>query len=234
MRDIRLYCAHPFPSPGTEITLDPKQAHYLINVMRVQDQESLRIFNGKDGEWCTRLTITSKKQATLSLIEQIKTQSIGRDIHLYFAPLKQSQQSFLIEKATELGVTQFHPILTERTIVRTFKADKHRLTAIEASEQCERLTVPLFNELIELREGLKMIPENEHILLADERRTAKPISALSIGDQGIHIFIGPEGGFTPKEFEMLESHTNVKLIKLHDHVLRAETAALCALSQIVV
>ncbi len=231
MRDIRLYLDSKFSDQGTEIDLDRNQAHYLTNVMRVGDGEAIRVFNGHDGEWRGVVKVLSKKSVLISLDTQFKPQDHEPEIHLHFAPLKQSQQSFLIEKATELGVTNFHPMLTERTVVRAFKGDKQRLTAIEAAEQCERLTVPEFHNLVALKESLTGLPETHHIYACDERRDAPKLTSLT-PQLPAHIVIGPEGGFTDREFSYIQGLPNCHLVMLHKNILRAETAALTAISQL--
>ena len=234
MRDIRLFLEGSFES-SIEIPLEKAQLHYLVHVMRVESGDCIKVFNGCDGEWFGEVHVTSKKSGHIQLREQMKDQVLLPERHLHFSPLKNTPQSFLIEKATELGVTHFHPILCERSIVRQFKPDKNRLTAIEASEQCERLCVPAFQPLVSLENALKGLPSDQYCFVGDERRESKSLKEIRSSQEyqkPIHIFIGPEGGFTPLEFKRFQDHKSMTLVSLSDHILRAETAALCALAQV--
>lgn len=232
MRDIRLYLEALFTADEA-ILLTKNQLHYLVNVMRVEPGTEIKVFNGINGEWLGAVSLESKKKGFIELKTNLKPQSDLREIHLHFSPLKNTPTSFLIEKATELGATHFHPVLCERSIVRHFKSDKQRLTAIEAAEQCERLSVPGFQDLCSLGHSLKTIPQNHLIITGDERRIAQTMNEIKpLNLAPLHIFIGPEGGFTPLEFKRFQENPNVTLVKLSDHILRAETAAICALSQL--
>ncbi len=232
MRKVRLFIEDvPFKSLGQEVPLTSKQAHYVQNVMRVTPDQKITIFNGFNGLWSAQATYPSKKTCLLILLAQLKKQPSEVELHLHFSPLKQSAQGFLIEKATELGVTHFHPILTERTVVRAFKTHKNRLSAIEASEQCDRLNVPKFIDLKPLDKSLSSLEENKNIIfVCDERLTALKLKESLGTEKIIHIVIGPEGGFSPTEFSYFERNPAVKFVTLNNNILRAETAALAALS----
>ena len=255
MRSLRLYIDAPFVVTDDRIPLEPHHIHYLLNVMRVSQGDTFRVFNGQDGEWKAEINYLSKKKAEVILKECLRAQNQGHDqnqekeqnqaqdhaqdkflaCHLYFSPLKHSQTSYLIEKATELGVTDFPPVLFERTNTRTFKSDQQRLTAIEAAEQSERLTIPVFHPLSKLHDTFKGLPDAGHIFVCDERRDARPLKQYNIALKSkttVHLFIGPEGGFSEKEFALFAKDARFAFVTLSPQILRAETAALCALSQI--
>ncbi len=233
MRKVRLFLEDSDLSQGAQVTCDKKQSHYLIHVMRVEEGDELTVFNGQDGLWKTCVVEASKKACVLEMVELLQPQETPREIHLCFAPLKQSPQHFLIEKATELGATHFYPLLTERTVVRNFKADKQRLTAIEACEQCERLDMPQFSPLQQLDKFLSTLDaERDTLYVCDERREAPTLFESYDSGKNIYVLIGPEGGFSPGEFEMLHRHSATCLIRLSPHVLRAETAAVVVLGQL--
>ena len=243
MRKVRLYIEGVPLREGMLVSCDKKQSHYLVHVMRVEVGAEFAVFNGQDGLWKACVQEASKKACVLEMIECIElqeqdhqkgtSQENSRDIHLCFAPLKQAPQHFLIEKGTELGVTHFHPVLTERTVVRAFKADKQKLTAIEACEQCERLDVPQFSELQNLDKFLSTLSAATDVLyVCDERRESETLLESYDSSKKIHILIGPEGGFSSAEFEMLQRHPATQLIRLSPYILRAETAAVAVLSQV--
>ena len=233
MRKVRLFLDDVVLSQGIQVTCDKKQSHYLVHVMRVEQGKGLTVFNGRDGLWKARVVEGSKKACVLEMTELLMPQEPPREIHLCFAPLKQSPQHFLIEKATELGATHFHPVLTERTIVRNFKDEKQRLTAIEACEQCERLDVPVFSDLQQLDKFLSTLnAERDTLYGCDERREAPTLLTSYESEKNIYVLIGPEGGFSPGEFEMLQRHPATCLIRLSPHILRAETAAITVLAQL--
>lgn len=212
----RLYIDHSL-TKGQAVPLDKAQAHYLKNVMRLGDGDAVRVFNGREGEW----------QAVLSgktLIPENQSREQGAPLpqrHLYIPPLKKERMHFLIEKATELGVSDIHPILTDHTATRSIKADKITAYMIEAAEQCERLCLPTLHPLTPLS-SLKL---DASFSVAMERSdtTGKPTS---------RILIGPEGGWSESEKQRF-GDTSVTAFSLGHHILRAETAAIISLSMLL-
>ncbi|HBN23214.1 MAG TPA: 16S rRNA (uracil(1498)-N(3))-methyltransferase [Holosporales bacterium] len=234
MGKVRLFVDAPELAQGISVELDKKQSHYITHVMRLVVGDSLSIFNGRDGLWKAYLQGGSKKSSVLEVSEQLSPQKILPEVHLCFAPLKQNPLHLLIEKGTELGVTHFHPLLTDRTVVRAFKAEKHRSTAIEACEQCQRFHMPAFAPLQSLDRFLGSLDPNKDVLyVCDERREGAQ-TILKQHDKHLtpYILIGPEGGFSPQEFQQLQRQRAVRFITLSPHVLRAETAAISILSQL--
>ncbi|NCP62593.1 MAG: 16S rRNA (uracil(1498)-N(3))-methyltransferase [Alphaproteobacteria bacterium] len=234
MGKVRLFVEASVLSQGTFVELDKKQSHYVTHVMRLGAGDSLSVFNGYDGLWKAELQGGSKKTCLLEVCEQLAPQKILPEVHLCFAPLKQHPLHFVIEKGTELGVTRFHPLLTDRTVVRAFKAEKHRLTAIEACEQCRRFHLPEFSPLQSLDQLLSSLdPEKDILYVCDERREgAQTILKQYNKSLTAYVLIGPEGGFSPQEFQKLQHQRAVRFVTLSPHVLRAETAAVSILSQL--
>jgi 16S rRNA (uracil1498-N3)-methyltransferase len=227
---IRLYVEAASLEAGQEIECTRPQAHYLVHVMRLKVGDTLLVFNGQDGEWSTQVITVTKSTCTLKTLGHTRPQTLTPEVHLCFALLKQTPLHFLLEKATELGVTHFHPLITERTIVRHFNQDKQRLAVIEAAEQCGRLTVPTLMDTLSLDTFLSHHTESP-LYLCDERREAPLLNAVFEATHAPYFLTGPEGGFSPPEFARLLKHPRVRPIRLAPTILRAETAALAALSQ---
>ncbi len=187
----------------------------------------MRIFNGREGEYLATLGTIGKKTATAILNKQIFAQPTHIEhIHLFFAPIKKARMDILIEKAVELGVTDLHPVTTERTEYR--KLNETRITAqiIEAVEQCERLNIPTLHPIQTLDQKLRSW--DSPLLWAAERYDASHLSTIT-GDNYAFL-IGPAGGFTPQECEKLKRHDQVTPISLGEAVYRSETAALLCLA----
>jgi len=231
---IRLFVTEPLGSNGI-IGLPADQSHYLRHVMRVKTGEEIALFNGKDGEWRARVDGIGKGWASLELQDQIHAQRIESDLWLCFAPIKRTRIDFLIEKATELGVSRLQPVMTQFT--NSTRVNLHRLKArsIEAAEQSERLSVPEICEAISLEGLLATWPGDRELLFCDERHGARGLVAVaadqSASDRsGYAILIGPEGGFDDGERQILLDHPATISVSLGPRILRAETAALAALS----
>ena len=225
---------------GARVAATEGQGHYILHVMRRGDGDQVILFNGRDGEWEAQLDIPSKRQVSFVVAAQTKPQAGIPDIWLMFAPLKTARLELLAEKATELGVSALVPVTTRRTVIQRVNA--RRLTAIvtEAAEQCERLTVPAILNARPLGEVLKEWPEQEistrHLYFLDEGavRTcdATPIAQGLAKERAgpVAILVGPEGGFTDDERDMLRGLPYVTPLIMGPRILRAETAALAALA----
>ena len=226
----RLYTELDLKS-GSPIALEGPQVHYLKNVLRKKEDDPLRLFNGRDGEWVGRIETIGKKDMQVALIEQRRPQSANtRRIHAYFAPIKKNRMDFLIEKAVELGATDLHPVITQNTENRKLNAERIELQIIEAAEQCERLTLPTLHKPADLFQAIKSV--NAPVLAALERGD-HPLAIDIRGqfiNQDIGILIGPEGGFTAEEMEWLAARENITAVSLGSNILRAETALVKFLS----
>ena len=225
----RLFIPQPLSS-NAHISLTAEQAHYLKNVLRLKPTGQLRIFNGIDGEWLAELATLEKKSAEAIATQQLKEQEHPKHItHLYFAPIKKHRMDFLIEKTVELGVTDLHPIITERTEVRKLNTERIEAQIIEAAEQCERLDIPTLHPIIQLPLLLQN-PSFDYTILAALERQEAPL--LETQDEEIGCLIGPEGGFSPEEVKLLSNHPKIQAVSLGTRILRAETAALYMLSKL--
>ena len=220
-------------SLGAEIALDKAQAHYLGTVLRKSVGDSLRIFNGRGGEWCAEIIAIDKKRAALTVKEQLRPQHTCPDIWLCFAPVRKHRNAFIFEKGTELGTTLFQPVITARTQFPKMKLEKERAQIIEAAEQTERLDIPEVRAGVRLAELLSGWDKNRLLIFADEAGDAARAADLLSGitpDTPCAILIGPEGGFTPEEREVLRSKPYVRPATLGPRILRADTAALSLLT----
>lgn len=208
----------------TLIELETGQAHYLHNVMRKKTGGHIRLFNGLDGEWRGSLETLDKRNASVRVTEQLLEQPQNpRALHLLFSPIKKSRQDWLIEKAVELGVTDFHPVLTQNTEVRKINEERVKAQIFEAAEQCERLSIPTLHPLLKLEKALEIdVP----VLSCLERYDAPPIQTQKT-EGNIGFLIGPEGGFTQEEKDKIAKVTTP--VSLGNTILRCETAVIKAL-----
>ncbi len=222
---IRIFIETPL-SLNTQIDVNEKTHHYLVHVMRCQEGDSILCFNGKDGEWMAKLHLKSKKQATISLIKQTRPQQNPKFCALCPALIKKDKMDFVLQKATELGVTDIYPLLTDYTAHAHFNMEHAQLVVQEAAEQCERLTIPCIHSPQKVAQTFSKLSQNCVCCYLTERTDADNI--LSQKEQ-IAFFVGPEGGWSPKEISFFEEHP---FIPLHFSVgiLRAETASLVILS----
>jgi 16S rRNA (uracil1498-N3)-methyltransferase len=217
---------------GTELQLSDSHAHYLLGVMRARIGSRVRLFNGRDGEWVAALREAGRKSAILSCEEQTGPQVDVPDIWLLFAPIKRTPADYVAQKATELGVRVLQPVLTRRTIVNRVNLDRLRANAIEAAEQSGRVNVPDVRLPLQLPALLAEWDSARLLIFCDEGREAKPI-ARALADRHrvpCAILTGPEGGFDPDERALLRGQPFVLPVALGARILRADTAALAALS----
>ena len=227
----RLYVA-PDLVPGGTLALSEAQAHYLKNVLRLEPGATVSLFNGRDGEWAARVDGFAKRSGTLTTVEQRRPQEPDPDLWLLFAPLKRARIDFLIEKATELGVSHLCPVVTRRTVAERVNLDRLRAHAVEAAEQTERLSVPALAEPAPLDRVIAGWPATRRLLLCDESGSAPPIAAVleESRAKAWAVLVGPEGGFAETELDALRKLSFVSPVGLGPRVLRADTAALAALA----
>lgn len=226
---------------GGDLFLDGNPGHYLVNVMRRRLGDPVVLFNGRDGEWKGEIVKVGKGRATVTVRENIALQVLEPDLWYLFAPLKKARLDYMVEKATELGVSLIRPVLTERTNLDRLKEDKIRLNAIEAAEQCERMTVPEVAPLIKLEELLADWPADRLIMFCDEDgagdqntypvgRAVAEVNAWQGRPEKWAILIGPEGGFSEAERGLIRSLPHVVPVTLGPRILRADTAAIAAIA----
>ena len=224
---IRLRVTSPLDE-GAELDATPGQAHYLGTVMRRAAGETLRLFNGCDGEWQARIIALRRDRARLAVERQLRPQSAEPDLWLAFAVLKRDATDLVVQKATELGASALLPVLTARTNAARVNAERLTAIATEAAEQCERLTVPRLGAPQRLPDLLAGWPAGRPLFAAVERAAAAPPLAPHPGPAG--LLVGPEGGFSPGELDELARHAFVKGVSLGPRILRAETAAIVGLA----
>jgi 16S rRNA (uracil1498-N3)-methyltransferase len=227
----RLYVADGL-AEGAVLTLDEAQSHYLLNVLRARAGSAVLVFNGRDGEWRAVLAEAGKRRAVLSVAQSSRVQADSPDLWLLFAPVKRTRIDFIVEKATELGVSRLMPVETERTIVE--RVNQARLTAIatEAAEQCGRLDVPTVSPARRLTAALAEWPAERRLLMLDESGGGRPLAEvlLAATPGPFALLTGPEGGFAKSELDGLKRLAFASPVGLGPRILRADTAALAALA----
>lgn len=228
---IRLYVNAPLHA-GVQVTIAEAQYHYLRHVMRAPAGTLLALFNGKDGEWLAELQEAGKKQGMALVRGQRRLQKTMPDHWLVFAPIKHGRIDFLVEKATELGAMRLLPVITDRTIVNRVNTERLYANAVEAAEQSERLEVPEVTEPVTLRLLLQDWPQDRLLIYGDESGNgASPQEFFATSSPAkAAVLVGPEGGFTAQEFALLRQYVFAKPLSLGPRVLRADTAALAALT----
>ena len=225
MSNIRLFYSESL-SINLEASLDKSQSHYLSKVMRINIGQSFSLFN-QSGEWEAKIKEINKGIVEFLVIKKLRSANNERDIWLAFAPIKLNYLNLMIQKATELGVTKFTPILTERTIVRKLNDKRLNKIIIEASEQSNRLKVPKLNKILKLDDFLKLY-QNTNIIFGDLNTNNSKINFK--GPDPLCILIGPEGDFTLKERENILKLKKLIPLKINQNILRSETAAISMIS----
>lgn len=215
---------------GENISLSVEHAHYLRNVLRKKEGDQIRVFNGHNGEWLCSITEIGKKSGILVANEHLRKQQEGsKSATLLFAPIKKNRMDFLIEKAVELGATKIQAVITQNTEIRKINEERIKTQIIEAAEQCERLDIPETLPTISLEHAIQ---KHSVILAALERAESAPHIKNIERTEDVAVLIGPEGGFTKEESEMLAKQPHIQPVSLGERILRAETAALYALTYI--
>lgn len=223
--------------PGADVTATGLQAHYLGAVMRRSAGDPVILFNGRDGEWLARITHLRRDSARFEPEHQTRTQTPLPEKVLAFAPLKRDATDLVVQKATELGVTAIHPVLTARSNTQRVNLERFRAITIEAAEQCERLDLPLLHPPVQLYQFLAAWPAEKPLAACIERLDqpesdqpgsagAKPPAIIDAAG----LIVGPEGGFTVQELEVLRRHPFLMPVSLGSLILRAETAAIAGLA----
>jgi 16S rRNA (uracil1498-N3)-methyltransferase len=228
---IRLFVPHDLAA-GAQLALDHGQSHYLASVMRQAVGDELLLFNGRHGEWRARVATVGKRAVAVALDRLERPQAVGPDLDLMIAVVKRGRLETIVEKAAELGARRVAPVLTERTQGDRVRLDRLQAIATEASEQTGRLDVPTIAEPVKLAKRIAGWPEGRRLLFCDEAGDAPPLLE-ALKDQpmeGWAILIGPEGGFSPAEREMLRGLPYAVPASLGPRILRADTAAISALT----
>ena len=226
MSNIRLFFSDTLLANMID-KLDKSQSHYLTKVMRIKENEVFSLFN-KEGEWEAKVLRISKNTVEFKIIKQLRQKEITKELWLAFSPIKSNYQNFMLQKATELGVTKFLPIIFDRTVVRKINKDRLEKIIIEASEQSNRINVPIIEGAQDLNSFLKKNSMN--LIFTDLNSNIKKIDKSKFTDKPVCIIIGPEGDFSEIEREKILSFKDVQAIKINENILRSETAVISAIS----
>jgi len=229
MSNVRLFFAKSL-SLNLSSKLNKSQSHYLAKVMRAKVGESFSLFN-QSGEWEAKINEILKGIVEFTVLKKLREKDNEKNIWLAFAPIKSNFFNFMIQKATELGVTKFVPIITDRTIVRKINYERIEKIIIEASEQSNRIKVPKVEKTQNLNLFLKNNNNKINIIFGDlntENQNLDP--KIKKEDKPICIIIGPEGDFTESEREQILNFKDVQSLKINNNILRTETAAISAIS----
>lgn len=229
----RLFIPHSLENEIINIS-NPLDINYLSRVMRKKIGDQILTFNQDDGEYLAELIETTNKKVTLKLIKKTRSPQRESIVRLIFSPIKHPRIHFLLEKATELGVTHLVPIQTKHSVIDKINIDKWQIYVKEAAEQSERLSLPKIENLISLDNFLSGWPEDQQIILCNEKERNLSIATFlkerAINVKELNIMIGPEGGFSQEELKSLLLKKFITSVHLGERILRAETAALSALA----
>jgi 16S rRNA (uracil1498-N3)-methyltransferase len=233
-RAPRLYVDAPL-APGQAVDLAESQAHYLTDVLRLRVGDAILAFNGRDGEWRARLVAAGKKRWRLEPETATRPQPPLPDLHYLFAPLKHARLDYMVQKAVEMGAGRLRPVLTRHSQVARLNLERMAANAVEAAEQCGILSIPAIDAPVALDGLVQDWPSAEggrHIVFCDEGATdADPIAQLvSLRGVPLAVLIGPEGGFAADERALLRASPFVTAVSLGPRILRADTAAVAALT----
>ena len=230
---LRLWVAGDLVA-ANPVALDDDQAHYLRAVMRRSLGDEILVFNGRDGEWVSRIVALSKSGVRIEPVRQIRQQGVGIDLRLVFAPIKRARLEILVEKAVELGVSALIPVITRRTIISRLNLDRLLAHAREAAEQTERLDVPAVAPPRSLEAVLNDWEPSCRLLFCDETGDAPSLAAVlqevEPCAESWAVLIGPEGGFESSELDLMRGFPFATAVSLGPRVLRADTAAVAALA----
>ena len=225
MTYIRLFFKENL-SDNLNSNLDKSQSHYISKVMRIKEGESFSLFNDS-GEWEAKINEIKKGIVNFIVVKKLKNSENNSEIWLAFTPIKLNYLNFMIQKATELGVTKFIPILSERTMVRDLNSERLNKVIIEASEQSNRIKLPKLEKLVKFKDFIKLYKDTD-IVFGDLNSTNDQIKINK--DSPVCILIGPEGDFSENERKEILDLKNVKSLKINKNILRAETAAISIIS----
>ncbi|NND50725.1 MAG: 16S rRNA (uracil(1498)-N(3))-methyltransferase [Rhizobiales bacterium] len=218
---------------GAVIELERAQQHYVRDVVRLRDGDHLKLFNGRDGEWLGRLEF-DRRTARVTIDGQAREQDTPGDLHFLFAPLKHARLDYLVQKATELGASRLCPVMTKRTAVARVNLKRMRANAIEAAEQCGLVWVPEISEPVRFDRLVADWPARRALVFADE--VAEPLDNYqeieALRGKPLALIVGPEGGFSEAERSTLLGLAATTAISLGPRIMRADTAAVAALTLI--
>ena len=225
MSNIRLFFPKSLSLNLTD-TLDKSQSHYVSKVMRIKENEVFSLFNNS-GEWEAKILGISKSIVEFNVTKQLRQKENLKELWLAFSPIKSNYFNFMMQKATELGVTKFLPIIFDRTIVRKINKERLEKVIIEAAEQSNRINVPKIEEPQKLKNFLS---NDMDLIFTDLNTSNTKIDLKKLTTKPKCVIIGPEGDFSEEEREKILKFNGVQPIKINENILRSETAVISALS----
>ena len=228
MSNIRLFFAKSLSINLTD-KLDKSQSHYVSKVMRVKENEVFSLFNSS-GEWEAKILNISKNIVEFNVRKQLRNKENIKELWLAFSPIKSNYFNFMIQKATELGVTRFIPIIFERTIVRKINKERLEKIIIEATEQSNRINIPTLEKPQNLKNFLSNNSKKIDLVFTDLNTSKKKLEVGKEDNKPLCAVVGPEGDFSEKERELILNFKDVKQININQNILRAETATISIIS----
>ena len=226
MSNIRLFFKESL-SLNLVSKLDKSQSHYISKVMRIKENEIFSLFNSS-GEWEAKILNITKSIVEFKITNQIRQKENQKELWLAFSPIKSNYFNFMIQKATELGITKFVPIIFERTVVRKLNKERLEKVIIEATEQSNRINIPTLEDATNLEDFLKSSEMN--LILTDLNSENKKVDLEKLTNKPVCIVVGPEGDFSENERGKILSFKDVQAIKINENILRSETAVISAIS----
>ena len=226
MSNIRLFFQKSL-SINLKDKLDKSQSHYISKVMRIKESEVFSLFNS-NGEWEAKILNISKSLVEFSITKQLRQKEYPKELWLAFSPIKSNYFNFMIQKATELGVTKFLPIIFDRTVVRKINKERLEKVIIEAGEQSNRINIPSIEEPKSLKKFLD--DKKMDLIFTDLNSKTNKLDLKKLTNNPSCVIVGPEGDFSETEREEILSYNGVQAIKINENILRSETAVISALS----
>lgn len=215
-------------SDGAFIRLEGGQAHYLLNVLRVKPGSPVKLCDNQTGEWLAEVADTAKRDLSVRVTALLRPRETVPDVWLLAAPVKKARLDMVVEKACELGVALYRPVITRRTIVERMNMDRLHAQMVEAAEQCGRTALPEIAEAVKLSQLLKTWPADRTLYFADEEGGVPLAEVAKPGPAA--LLVGPEGGFDADERAAIKALPQAVGVSLGPRILRAETAAIAGLS----
>jgi 16S rRNA (uracil1498-N3)-methyltransferase len=236
-RSPRLYLDQPLVS-GAALALGRPQAHYLADVLRLRPGGTVLVFNGRDGEWRAVFTGGARRAAVLTVEVQTRPQTAATAVDYLFAPLKRARLDYMVQKAVEMGVSRLQPVLTRHTQAERVNLERMQANAVEAAEQCGILTLPDIGSPVPLAAAVAALDARQVLVFCDEDApTADPLAALAAAMPAdrrnpvpVAVLVGPEGGFSDDERDLLVRRDHVVRLSLGPRILRADTAGVASLA----
>jgi len=226
MSNIRLFFKESL-SLNLVSKLDKSQSHYISKVMRIKENEIFSLFNSS-GEWEAKILNITKSIVEFEITNQLRQKENQKELWLAFSPIKSNYFNFMIQKATELGITKFVPIIFERTVVRKLNKERLEKVIIEATEQSNRINIPTLEDATNLEDFLKLSEMN--LIFTDLNSDNKKVDLEKLTNKPVCIVVGPEGDFSENERGKILSYKDVQPIKINENILRSETAVISAIS----